>query len=319
MRTVIKFLIDYKSSISALEQSYHLSLSSALGMMSGLEVLFDSVKTIGVFLLLRQVMHSFEVTRQCMLWFVVDNQMLFSALNAASCERFSDLHHTVCDALETFNPWADLDLTSPLACLASSLGITEEIDLSLLSFVNQMNLKPEELQILTLFPTAAAALFVSDRWLKSVYIPPIEAFGDNEHIVPFATAKIAMCFHALLTLHDVQPKSFETSVYSMPRVNKISEEEQKFKLYVDQFLCIASQILLSSRATEVDRSPHLPYRAMGLMLELFIRHCPAVDHGHLESRFPNSLITAGLLEISLGKQTYNDSLGTFSHPTVVAE
>ena len=199
-------------------------------------------------------------------------QILLSAVNDTSNERFSDLHHTVSSVMETFNFWADLDLSSPLSCLASSLGITEECDLALVTFLNQMNLKPEELQALTLFPTAAAALFVSDRWLKSVYIPPIEAFGDNEHIIPFATAKLSVCFHALITLHDVQAKSFETSVYTMPMTNKIYEEQQKFKLYADQYLRVAAQVLLSSRATEVDKSPHLPYRAMGLMLESFIRH-----------------------------------------------
>lgn len=245
--------------------------------------------------------------------------MLYSALNATSSEKFSDLYQTVTSGVQTFNAWADLDLSSPLSCLATSLGITEEIDLSLVSFFNQMNLKPEELQILTLFPSAAAALFVSDRWLKSIYIAPIEAFGDNEHIISFTTAKLSMCFHALISLHDIQPKSIDSSIYTMPRTNKILEEQQKFKMYVDQYLRVAAQILLTSRATEVDKSPHLPYRAMGLMLEFFIRQCPVVDHGHLECRFPNSLITAGLLEISLGKQSYNDSLGTFTHPTVVSE
>lgn len=53
---MVKFLVDYKSSIGSLDQSYHLSLSSAHGMMSGLEVLFDAMKSIGVFLLLRQVL-----------------------------------------------------------------------------------------------------------------------------------------------------------------------------------------------------------------------------------------------------------------------
>jgi hypothetical protein len=255
--------------------------------------------------------------------------MLLSAVKSVSEDKYADLFHVVRTAAESVNPWGGpADLLAPLACLASSLGQVDELDLSLFAFVSQLKLKPEDIQALRLFPVAAASLFVSEQWTRSAFIPQVEAFNDNEHAMQFATAKLMTCFYSLLSGvpsppagKDDEENDSAAARYVVPLINKVHEEKSKFLAYLSRYLNIAAQTLLTLRSNEQEKSLHFPYRAMSLMLDFFVRHCTGsvVDLGMLERVFPNSITHASLLDIAMGKQLYMDSARPFNHAAQTVE
>eukprot|EP01034_Spumella_vulgaris_P021372 gene21372-27402_t len=302
IKAIVKFLTDYRTNLLSFESTYCLNVNAALGM-SGVDGLQEALKTVGIFLLLRQ--------------------MLLSAVRSVSADKYADLFHAVRTAAENVNPWAATDLLAPLSCLASSLGQVDELDLSLFAFVSQLKLKPEDIQSLKLFPVAAASLFVSEQWTKSHFISHVEAFNDNEHAIQFAAAKLMTCFFSLLSNSGSTNGDEEVvdTRFAVPHINKVHEQKSKYLAYVSRYLSISAQTLLTLRSSEQEKSLHFPYRAMSLMLDFFVRHCSgsAVDLGLLEKVFPNALTHSSLLDITMGKQLYMDSARPFSHSTQTAE
>lgn len=251
--------------------------------------------------------------------------MLLTATKEVFAEKFPDLHSVLRTATQSVAPWASVELLTPLACVASSAGLTDELDLSLVAFLAQLGLSQEELQAMQLFPAAAAALFVSDQWGRSQYLLGVEAFHDNEHAVQYAVGKLLSCFYTMMTAAGVPavPVDLEDGGrddrYHLPKTSKQAEERGRFKEYATKYVQMAAQTLLTLRASEQERSQHYPYRAMSQMLDFFVRRCcPALELGALEQVFPNALTHASLLDMALGKQLFTDTAAQFSHTVVRA-
>lgn len=254
--------------------------------------------------------------------------MLHKALAVCYASRFGDLQSALRDGVDAMDFYTEPQLGTALACLASDMGISsEERDLALCAALTKTNLAGDK-EILNLFPAAAAALFVSDKWEKAHYLPRLEAFDNNEHCIQVALVKLFSCFFTLYSSnlgqeqHD--PAESTGSVASVEEQNELGEVKkvakrlvvrENYKHYVERYLRIASQTLLVQREGEVHKkaSAQAPHRCMSLMLEYFTSMCATVEPGSLERYLPNYLVHADRMDVSLGKQKTADALRAFTH------
>lgn len=236
-------------------------------------------------------------------------------------------------------------LSLSLACIAADMGLSsEDCDLSLTASLCKLDILQDK-EVLFLLPNLAAALFASEKWERSQYLPSLEAFENNEHLIQ----------RALIKLFDVFFTIAHTSLSAEARdpldalaggaggqvgfaVGDAEEEEQqshhsgkvcprltmrdRYKQYVARYVRIAAQTLLVQRENE-GKIPHqrhtaqLPHRSMTAALEYFTIHCPAVERGTLERYLPNYLLHADLVDVSLGRQRTADHLRAFTHAAAV--
>mmetsp|Transcript_17413 Transcript_17413/g.29193 ORF Transcript_17413/g.29193 Transcript_17413/m.29193 type:complete len:313 (-) Transcript_17413:599-1537(-) len=264
------------------------------------------------------------------------------------------------EAVRALDFYSDAELGTPLACLAADLGITgtagagggaangaEDRDVALCAALARLNLAAEK-DALMLFPIAIAALFVAPQWQKSVYLPKLEAFSNNEHLIQLALWKLSSSFFILAGAaagtsegvsgagdgnapegesHNSEGDDgtaagatasgmSNTTVDESVAVNHQMLVRNRYKRYVERYVAVAAQILLIRREADipVNSTPHPPYRAMSTMLDTFVAMCPALVRGTLEKYLPHALLHADLVDISLGKQRIMDKMSSFTHP-----
>jgi hypothetical protein len=297
-------------------------------------------------------------------------QMLHAAVAACFAPRFADIHTAVRTALGSLDLYGEAELVTPLACLAADMGISaasgaaavafgmgttaaavgggvggagsgasggagggaggeDDRDLALTAALAKLNLTNNK-AVLYLLPAAAAALFVSDKWDHSAYLPKLEAFENNEHCIQIAASKLFSSFFALVNspVGPAYDPQGDIEFIAGPPLARLEEEAGKltkrlavrdrYKHYVERYLCISAQTLLVQREAESRQKSsysqaQAPYRCLSILLEYFVSLSPIVSRGTLEKYFPNYLIHADLVDVSLGKQRSRDTLRGFSH------
>ena len=264
--------------------------------------------------------------------------MLHGALNVCCSLRLGDVQNVVRDAVNALDFYSEPELGGALACLAADLGIpAEERDSALCSALLRLNLTADK-EVLHLLPPMAAALFVCDKWEKSLYLPTHAAFENNEHCIQFALSKLFASFFALAsmvqdTTESAGPlsgsilgsyQSLDASVEGQDKLQKVAKRlivRDKYKHYVERYLRISAQTILVQRENEAKQegkqkcSAQVPHRCMSIALEYFVTLCPVVARGTLEKYLPNYLVHADLVDVSLGRQKAADALRVFTHPT----
>jgi hypothetical protein len=234
---------------------------------------------------------------------------------------------------ESLDFYCEPVLSQALACVAADLGIpSEDCDLALAAALTKLNLSADK-EVLQLLPTVAAALFVSDKWEKAVFLPKLSAFENNEHCVQVALVRLFSAFFLLsqttLGAEHSDPLEAlaapaepavgqEADEAGVPKVAKRLAVRDRYKAYVERYLRIAAQTLLVQRENEhkaAKHAPQLPHRSMTIALEFFTSICPIAGRGSLEKYLPNYLIHSDVLDVSLGKQKTADQLKAFVHPT----
>jgi hypothetical protein len=241
--------------------------------------------------------------------------------------------------LSAIDVWPDQLFASSLSCLATDLGIlSSNFDLSLTASIFKFGFTAEEIELLRLFPVAAACSFFSSKWSKAEYIPELEAFANNEHCMQFAYAKLFLAFFSITTTYsriaDESQLFFDKSslnqqnasigsnvslVNNLPvkYLSKSVYVQTEYKRYVDTYLRLSSQLLLQAKHAEIQSTPHPPYRAMCVMLEYFLKlSSGVVEIDAIDKYLSHDLIRSSLLDISLGKIRFEDTLGTFSHDSL---
>lgn len=260
--------------------------------------------------------------------------MLHDALSASYTSRFNDIKSALHNGVDAMDFYTEPQLGTALACVAADMGIPDgERDIALCAALTRTNLASDK-DVLNLFPIAAAALFVSEKWEKSHYLPRLEAFENNEHCIQFALAKLFSCFFTLYSSTLGQdPKDIpdnisipdsETDADAPVEVKKVATRlatRDKYKQYVERYLRVSAQTLLVQRDGEVSKraASQSPHRSMSLMLDYFTGLCPVVEPGTLEKYLPNYLVRADRLDVYLGKQKAADGLRPFAHAAAATQ
>lgn len=258
-------------------------------------------------------------------------QMLHSAMNVCYSLRLGDMQSVLRDAVTSLDFYSEPQLGASLACLAGDLGIpSDERDMALCSALLRLNLSTDK-EVLQLLPPMAAALFVCDKWEKSLYLPTHAAFENNEHCIQLALSKLFSSFFVLasLTQDDSGPSdplsgsilgTYHSGGQSegaegLQKVAKRLIVRDKYKQYVERYLRISAQTILVQRENEVKQKgqAQVPHRCMSIALEYFVTLCPVVQRGTLEKYLPNYLVHADQVDVTLGRQKTSDPLRAFSH------
>ena len=89
-----------------------------------------------------------------------------------------------------------------------------------------------------------------------------------------------------------------------------------------EFVRVASMILLKMKSLESSFFPDLPLRAMFVFLEMVVvegEREGSVDRHEMERIFPYSLVHAAYVDITLGKNTYEDEIAGIEVFTAATE
>lgn len=188
VKKVLQFLVLYQNHLTDLETNYWVSLS-AVKDVDELDDLLDALVVIGLMVQVRKMLQE-------------------SVAVVMSGRRLSNLRDAVQAALSCTDPLQDPLRAAPLCTLCRDLGIVHDDlqgDVSLTSYLAQMeSITGEHMAVLHLFPTAAAATFLADKWKDSDYIHELEVFDGNEHCAQLGIAQLLVCFS---TLVDVKQHS----------------------------------------------------------------------------------------------------------------
>jgi hypothetical protein len=264
------------------------------------------------------------------------SQMLHEAVHECYSLSLGDMQSALQAGAESVDYYCAPTLASSLACLASDLGIpSEDCDLALAAALTKLNLSADR-DMLDLLPVVAAALFVSDKWERAVYLPGLGAFENNEHCIQVALGRLFSSFFLLSQTplggtegddpldalgSSQQVEGENTAEESVRKVSKRLTLRARYQAYVDRYLRVSAQTLLVQRETEGKAgkyAPQLPHRSMTIALEYFVSVCPAAGCGALEKYLPNYLIHSDVLDVSLGRQKTAEQLRAFAHPALTS-
>ena len=113
-----------------------------------------------------------------------------------------ELIHPLCNLARSMGVGIDSStIITTTSSLSSSNDLTtsSEKDLSLCATLARLDLVSDQKESLHLFPSAAATLFLSDKWEKSIYLPQYEAYMNNEHCIQIALSKLFSTLYTLST------------------------------------------------------------------------------------------------------------------------
>jgi len=269
--------------------------------------------------------------------------MLDASLDICYSQRFPDIYNALKAAVQSIQLSGVLstELCTPLASLASSMGISSsgstilsdrssggravtDRDLDLCWALARLDLSSSYMEELLLLPAAASALFLCDKWEKAMYLPHLEAFQNNEHCIQVALSRLLPTFFVLSTsnLGQINNESYDEhksgqgQMKPSSRLTDIHRTRDLFRNYVERYLSLAAQALLTQREIEATSNVHFPHRTMSALLEYFVSLCPtsdAVDRGLLEKHFPNYLSHSDLVDVSLDRHKHIHALHPFVH------
>ena len=266
--------------------------------------------------------------------------MLHAAMRECYGLNFGDMQAALSSAVSSLDTYAEPSLALPLVCIASDMGIeSADSDLALTAALMKLDLGNDK-EVLHLLPCVAAAVFVSEKWERSNYLPKLCAFENNEHCIQDALVKLFGSFFILsqtslspdgrLAAENTKGKVTDTSFnhdmedeggVENKKVSKPLAVRERYKAYVERYLRISAQTLLVQRENEGKDKKYtvqLPHRSMTQSLEYFTVLCPIVSRGTLEKYFPNYLIHSDALDVSLGRQKTSDHLKNFTHHSEAA-
>jgi len=164
-----------------------------------------------------------------------------------------------------------------LSCVGMDSGTLLHPDLSLLATLRHLNSNSDDHRLFDFLPCAYAAIFLSDYWKRSQFIPSMDAFSNNEHTIALALNYLLQAFHAREGNRTIIQKSAENYI-----------EASAF-------------VLLRMRSNERTEYRDFPLRSMFAMLEQFVYYCPDIDRGVLERYVPYAVLHASYVEVALGK------------------
>ena len=213
------------------------------------------------------------------------------------------LKSSVASIAASVSPWESRHIATPLYSLAFDAGVVPGVDLSLIASLSPLIHTSEDRENFALLPVAFASCFALPYWTQnSIFLPEFGAFRGNQHCLALTMSKFILCFT------DPAASSFPAAL----------------KSNADSFLELSANTILSMRDQDSSPSPSPsfnthPVRAYTNILELFLRHCPLMDHYSLEKFLPYAFVHASQMEISMGQVKGADSLSAGMGRVIRAE
>jgi hypothetical protein len=142
--------------------------------------------------------------------------------------RAGDVRAALFAATEAVDVWGELSGLQPLLCMSSSVGAAGG-DLALATALSMVDLTTMQQQALyTHLPAMCAAVFISDRWAQSVFMPEVDAFENNEQCMQLA---ISQLLFIMFTHTELQMWSNRSSVHpnqaAINRSNSLSAKSRR--------------------------------------------------------------------------------------------
>lgn len=188
----------------------------------------------------------------------------------------------------------------PINTVCADLGFLAPLDIPLIQSLSPVFITQTTENIWKLFPIAAASIFISDKWESAHYVFAYDVYDKNEHCIMIAVAKLLMCMSTIPSILD-------------PQVLNITSGKRLFQILPESFLRLSSQILLQLRLMEnTSGYTNRPLRSMMLLLESFVQYTSFMDQKYLESCIPYSILHSCRMDVSLGRNKYNDTLVPFA-------
>lgn len=188
----------------------------------------------------------------------------------------------------------------PINTVCADLGFLTPLDIPLIQSLSPVFNASTAENIWKLFPVAAASIFMSDKWESAQYVFAYDAYDKNEHCMMSSIAKLLMCMSTIPSIID-------------PQALNINSGKRLFQILPENFLRLSSQILLQLRLMDNAYGyTNRPLRSMLLLLESFVQYTPFMDQKYLESCVPYSILHSSRIDVSLGRNRYNDTLLQFA-------
>jgi hypothetical protein len=215
-------------------------------------------------------------------------QLLRQALGEVSAEVVPHMKEVVKLAHDQYpeNTYGQKEF-APLEVIADDLGLdVGAADHALKAALAGLKVNADDSRLWDLLPFAYGAVLTSAGWKRADYIPHLDAYSNNAHVMAFAIQKLILCFQSNIVTAPTDGSPIETSL--------------------KQYLHCSSFILLRMKLMESAEFREYPLRAMLVFMERFIEGSDHLERSMLQSCLPYALLHAAYVDMSLGRNRASD-------------